>query len=118
MELRIDDLKNGKTEKVNTLEIKIMKKVSDEKYIAADETAHTLLVLDQSRKGGSAYNLIKPSYEDDDVLKKTKYTYLHDNNWSEIFSYLDLKSIYNLEIATIYFKDVFRRTDFGIEKSE
>ena len=73
MALSIEDLKNGKTEKVNTLEIKIMKKVSDDKYIVADETAHTLLVSDQSLKEGSAYKLIKPSYEESVLSKNPKF---------------------------------------------
>jgi hypothetical protein len=73
MALRIEDLKNGKAEKVNTLEIKIMKKVSDDKYIVADETAHTLLVSDQSLQEGSAYKLIKPSYGDSELRKNPKF---------------------------------------------
>jgi hypothetical protein len=45
-----------------------------------------------------------------------KYTNLHDDIWSEIFSYLDLKSIYNLELAAIYFKEVFKKTRFWERK--
>ena len=73
MALRIEDLKNGKAEKLNMLEIKIMKKVSDDKYIVADETAHTLLVSDQSLQEGSAYKLIKPSYDDSELRKNSKF---------------------------------------------
>ena len=73
MALRIEDLKNGKAEKLNMLEIKIMKKVSDDKYIVADETAHTLLVSDQSLQEGSAYKLIKPSYDDSELRKNAKF---------------------------------------------
>ena len=73
MAIKIEDLKNGKTEKVNMLEVKILKKVSHDNYIVGDETAHTLLVSDQSLKEGSAYKLIKPSYEDSELRKSPKF---------------------------------------------
>ena len=69
----IADLKNAKTEKVNMLEVKIVKKVSDEKYIAADETAHILFVSDQNLTEGSAYKLIKPTYENSELRKSPKF---------------------------------------------
>ena len=73
MAYRIADLKDGKADKVNTLEVKILKKVSNTNYIVADETANTLLVSDQSLKEGSAYKLIKPSYEESELRKNSKF---------------------------------------------
>ena len=73
MATSIANLKNGKAEKVNMIDIKILKKVSDEHYIVADETAHILLVSDQSLKEGSAYKLIKPSYGDSELRKNPKF---------------------------------------------
>ena len=69
----IADLKNAKAEKVNMIEVKILKKVSDEKYIAADETAHIMLVSDQNLKEGCAYKLIKPSYKNSELRKSPKF---------------------------------------------
>ena len=40
------------------------------------------------------------------------YKNLIDDIWSEIFSYLDLKSIYILEVADKFFKNVLKRTNF------
>ena len=73
MATSIENLKNGKAQKVNVIEIKIIHKVSDEHYIVADETAHALLVSDQNLKEGSAYKLIKPSYEDSELKKSPKF---------------------------------------------
>ena len=73
MATRIDELKNGSTEKVHVLEVKIVKKVTEDYYIVADETAHTLLVSNQSLKEGSAYKIIKPSYEDSKLRKSSKF---------------------------------------------
>ena len=69
MATSIENIKNGKAQKVNVIEIKIIQKVSDEHYIVADETDHALLVSDQNLKEGSAYKLIKPSYENSELRK-------------------------------------------------
>ena len=73
MSYRIEDLKNGKVEKVNTLEVKILKIVSKVHYIVGDETSHTLLESDQYLKEGSAYKLIKPSYGYSKLRKNPKF---------------------------------------------
>ena len=73
MATSIENIKNGKAQKVNVIEIKIIQKVSDEHYIVADETAHALLVSDQNLKEGSAYKLIKPSYENSELRKSPKF---------------------------------------------
>ena len=73
MATSVEDLKKGKAQKVNVIEIKVLRKVSDEHYIVADETAHALLVSDQNLKEGSAYKLIKPSYENSELRKSPKF---------------------------------------------
>ena len=73
MAMSIENLKNGKVEKVSMLDVKVIKKVADDYYIVADETDHALLVSDQSLKEGCAYKLIKPSFGDSELRKKTKY---------------------------------------------
>ena len=45
-----------------------------------------------------------------------KHTDLNDDIWCAIFSYLSLKSIYNLELTANYFKDVLERTRFWERK--
>ena len=73
MATRIDDLKNGKMEKVHVIEVKIVKKVTEDYYIVADETAHILLASNQNLKEGSAYKIIKPSYDDSKLRKSSKF---------------------------------------------
>ena len=51
MATRIDELKNGNTEKVHVLEVKIVKKVTEDYYIVADETAHPTCVKSKSERG-------------------------------------------------------------------
>ena len=43
---------------------------------------------------------------------KMKHTDLNNDIWGEIFSYLDLKSIYQLELTSIYFKEVLQKLNF------
>jgi hypothetical protein len=41
-----------------------------------------------------------------------KYSELNDDIWDEIISYLNLKSIYNLELTDKFFQGVLERTKF------
>ena len=69
----IESLKNGRVQKGNMLDVKVVKKVAEEYYIVADETEHTLLVSPQELKEGSTYKLIKPSYADSELRKNPKF---------------------------------------------
>ena len=48
---------------------------------------------------------------------RMKHTRLNFDSWSEIFSYLDLKSIYSLELRDIFLKKCFKKQDTGRGKS-
>ena len=48
--------------------------------------------------------------------RKLKHTDLNVDTWCKIFSYLDLKSIYSLELTAIYFKQVLERIRFWERK--
>ena len=55
----------------------------------------------------------------DSCFNKTseiKHTDLNNDIWGEIFSYLDLKSIYQLELTSIYFKEVLQKLNFWKRK--
>lgn len=45
-----------------------------------------------------------------------KHTDLNDDVWCEIFSYLNLKSIYNLELTDKFFQQVLKRIRFWVRK--
>ena len=45
-----------------------------------------------------------------------KHTDLNNDIWCEIFSYLDLKSIYHLELTSIFFKEVLEKLRFWKRK--
>ena len=44
------------------------------------------------------------------------YTELQDDIWYQIFLYLDLKSIYTIEMTDIGFQHIFKRTKFWSRK--
>ena len=55
----------------------------------------------------------------DSCFNKTtemKHTDLNNDIWCEIFSYLDLKSIYHLELTSIFFKEVLEKLQFWKRK--
>ena len=55
----------------------------------------------------------------DSCFNKTtemKHIDLNNDIWCEIFSYLDLKSIYHLELTSIFFKEVLEKLRFWKRK--
>ena len=45
-------------------------------------------------------------------LEKIDYTKIHDDIWNQIFHFLDLKSIYNIEMVDVFFQNVLKRIKF------
>lgn len=41
---------------------------------------------------------------------------MHDDIWCQIFQFLDLKSIYNIEMADVFFQNVLKRIKFWNRK--
>ena len=73
MATSLEKLKKGKIDKINMIDVKVVKKINEEDYIVADETEHTLLGSPQKLKEGCSYKLIKPSFADSQLIKKTKF---------------------------------------------
>ena len=73
MENSIVTSKKGSRDKVSVLDIKVIKKISDDSYIVGDEKDHVVLVSDQSLTDNAVYRLIKPSYDDMKLRKNPKY---------------------------------------------
>lgn len=69
----IGKLKTGKLNKVNIVEVKIVKKVADECYIVSDGSDHILLESPQKLTEGMTYKLIKPSYGDGKLSRNSKF---------------------------------------------
>ena len=70
----IASFKNGSVDKVGVLDIKVIKKISDDCYIVGDEKDHIVLVSEQTLQSGLAYRLIKPSYEEMKLRKNPKFS--------------------------------------------
>ena len=73
MAKKIRNLKDGTLEKVDVLDIQIVKQVSEEFYIVGDGNDYVLLISDQKMVTGSAYRLIKPNFSDMTLKKNPKF---------------------------------------------
>ena len=73
METSIERLKNGESLKVNMLEVKVVKKVSENCYIVGDQKGNMLLDSEQSLKEGTVYKLIKPLFENMKLRRNPKF---------------------------------------------
>ena len=73
MDVNLRNIKSGNVAKVSVVEIKVLKKISDDHYIVADETDQMLLESEQNLKEESCYKLIKPVYEANKLAKNSKF---------------------------------------------
>ena len=71
--MSIERIKNGEVLKVNMLEVKVVKKVSENCYIVGDKKGNMLLDSEQSLKEGTVYKLIKPMVENMRLRKNPKF---------------------------------------------
>ena len=73
METSVECLKNWEAQKVNMLEVKVIKKVSENFYIVGDKKGHVLLESEQGLKEGTVYKLIKPLLENMGLRRNPKF---------------------------------------------
>ena len=73
METSIERLKNGESLKVNMLEVKVVKRVSENCYIVGDKKGNMLLDSEQYLKEGTVYKLIKPLFENMRLRRNPKF---------------------------------------------
>ena len=73
MDVNLRNVKSGIVAKISVLEIKVLKKISDDHYIVADETDQMLFESEQNLKEESCYKLIKPVYKANKLTKNSKF---------------------------------------------
>ena len=62
MDVNLRNIKKGNVAKIGVLEIKVLKKISDDNFIVANETDQILFESEQNLNEQSCYKLIKPVY--------------------------------------------------------
>ena len=70
----------SETEQINVIDVKVMKDISDDYYIAGDMSGFMILVSDQKLKEGQAYKLIKPKVKDGEIQKNPKFAMIKVEN--------------------------------------
>ena len=73
MDVNLRKIKSGSVAKISVLDIKVLKKISDDHYIVADETDQILFESEQNLKEESCYKLIKPVYLANKLTKNSKF---------------------------------------------
>ena len=74
--VKIEKIVQDNIEKIDIVDLKVIKKLNEDHYIVADESGFVLLLSDQILQENTSYKLIKPKYNQDPqkLIKNPKFS--------------------------------------------